>query len=136
MTERRFIAHGVMAAALALIVASAGAADLVREFRGSRDTTTTEFDVTAPWILDWRVGSSFPTSSRFELWIVDPVTGFNESRVLQLKRTGSGTKLFREGGRLRLRINASYADWYLKISELSETEANEFVEAPKAWERR
>ena len=135
MTSTDRIARRLTAILMLLAACTATAAELVREFRGSRDDTTTEFVVEPPWILEWRVGSSFPSSARFELWIVDAMTGFNDSRVLKIKKTGSGTKLFRDGGRMRFRINSSYADWYLKISEISESEANEYVTAPKAWER-
>ena len=32
---------------------------LVREFSGSQSTTTSEFEVKAPWILDWRINSNY-----------------------------------------------------------------------------
>ena len=125
----------LLALGLAMMTGAAGASEVVREFRGDRDTTTGSFVVDAPWVIEWRVGSDFPQSARFELWLVDAMTGFNDSRVMLIKSTGSGTKLFSEGGRIRLRVNASYADWYLKIRELSESEAKEYVALPKPWER-
>ncbi|MEO1034062.1 MAG: hypothetical protein AAFX44_00755 [Pseudomonadota bacterium] len=131
-TRNLHFASGLL---LAMLAGHVSAAEVVREYRGSRDQTTTEFEVEAPWILEWRVGSDFPDAARFELWIVDAATGYSQSRIMKIKKTGSGTKLFDEGGRMRLRISASYADWYLKISELTETEANELVVVPKPWER-
>ncbi|MEM1260796.1 MAG: hypothetical protein AAGH76_00220 [Pseudomonadota bacterium] len=114
---------------------SASAADVVRQFSGTRDTTTVEFEVSAPWVLDWRIGSDFPDATRFELWIVDAMTGYSKSRVMKVKKTGSGKKLFLESGRMRFRVSASYANWYLKVSEITEKEANELVEIPKPWQR-
>ena len=67
---------------LAMMTGAAGASEVVREFRGDRDTTTSAFVVDAPWVIEWRVGSDFPQSARFELWIVDATTGFNDSRVM------------------------------------------------------
>lgn len=36
------------------------AAERIKEFRGSRNTDTLEFEVRAPWILDWRVVTDYP----------------------------------------------------------------------------
>ena len=36
------------------------AEQLVREFSGSRTMQTAEFEVEAPWLIDWRVNSEFP----------------------------------------------------------------------------
>jgi hypothetical protein len=37
------------------------ASELIREFSGSGNTTTAEFSVESPWILDWRLDSDFET---------------------------------------------------------------------------
>ncbi len=134
----RFIAYrSVLIAGLVMLIAApASAAELIREFSGDRDQTTAEFEIQSPWILEWRVGSDFPQSTRFELWTVDAMSGYSISRVIKIKKTGSGTKLFTtESGRMRLRVSASYADWRLKISEITQAEADALVRVPKPWER-
>ncbi|MEM8982384.1 MAG: hypothetical protein AAGC71_05120 [Pseudomonadota bacterium] len=133
MTKRRLWLTTALVATLSALPANA--AEIVREFSGNRDMTTLEFEVSAPWILDWRIGSEFPDATRFELWIVDAMTGHSKSRVMKLKKTGSGKKLFLESGRLRFRVSASFANWYLKVSEITEKEANDLVELPKPWQR-
>ena len=45
-----------------LLPLNAAAERLVREFSGSRTTQTAEFEVEAPWLIDWRVNSDYEES--------------------------------------------------------------------------
>lgn len=116
------------ATALSLLwVASAGAENLVTEFQGQGNTTTAEFEVDAPWILDWRINSDYNKMIAFDLDLVDARTGILKGNVLRLKRLGNGVRMFNEGGRYRLRINASFTRWHLKIIELTPEEAERYT---------
>lgn len=99
----------------------------VAEFRGDGNTITREFEVKAPWILRWRVGSSFPQSTGFELALMDAVTRYQHSRIMRIKTTGSGTKLFTESGRYRFNVSSTFADWDLRVVELTQAEADALV---------
>lgn len=110
----------VMALVLSL---PAGSKELVRQFTGSGGTTTAEFEVQAPWILDWRVNSDFQGAMAIEISLVDGATGFHKGLLLQTKRPGNGVKLFNESGTFRFRISATFARWDLKVEELSREEA-------------
>lgn len=106
---------------------SVSAAEPKFQFRGTDNDITREFEVKAPWILRWRVGSDYPRSLGFELSLIDAVTRYQHSRIMKLKSTGSGTKLFSESGRFRFSISATLADWDLRVIELTQAEADELV---------
>ena len=101
----------------------ADSAELIREFKGRGATTTAEFEVQAPWILDWRVNSEYQKSMKIEVHLVDGVTGFHKGLVLETKYAGNGVRMFNESGRFRFRISATLADWTLKVEQLSREEA-------------
>ncbi|MEC9415751.1 MAG: hypothetical protein VYC67_04070 [Pseudomonadota bacterium] len=101
----------------------AGAANLIREFSGDRSVTTAEFEVQAPWLLDWRVNSNYRESMGLEISLVDAKTGFLVGRIFKTKYAGNGVKLFDSSGRYRLRVSSTLTTWNFKIKELSKDEA-------------
>lgn len=101
----------------------ASSAELVKEFSGIGATTTAEFEVHAPWILDWRVNSEYQKAMRIEVHLVDGVTGFHKGLILETKYAGNGVRMFKESGRFRFRISATLARWNLRIKELTREEA-------------
>ena len=96
---------------------------LVREFSGSQSTTTSEFEVKAPWILDWRINSNYRENMGLEISLVDAKTGFMVGRIFKTKYAGNGVKLFNQSGRYRLRISSSFTDWNFKVSQISPSQA-------------
>jgi hypothetical protein len=96
---------------------------VVVEFQGSNNTTTREFKVQAPWIMNWRVTGNYTNSVGFELMLLDGKTRVHKGVVLRLRRTGNGVKLFNESGSYRFRISSGLANWHLKVEEISEEEA-------------
>jgi len=96
---------------------------VVAEYRGNSNITTAEFQVKGPWILDWRVTGEYNRSVGFELMLLDGKTRMHKGVILRLKRTGNGVKLFNESGTFRFRISAGLANYYLKVEEISEEEA-------------
>lgn len=112
----------VGAAALMLCFSATGKEQVV-QFSGTDNATTAEFEVTAPWILDWRVNSDFQSSMAIEISLVDGDTGFQKGLILQTKRPNNGVRLFNESGKFRFRISSTLARWDLKVEELSREEA-------------
>ncbi len=109
--------------AFGLVAANAQAQRVVAEYSGNSNTTTTEFEVQAPWILNWRVTGNYTGSLGFELMLLDGKTRMHKGVILRLRRTGNGVKLFNEGGTFRFRISAGLANYHLKVEEISEEDA-------------
>ncbi len=111
------------AAFLALLVSSTYGAQLVREFRGTDNSTTPPFTVQAPWVLDWRLDGDYDQLVALEVTLVEARTGRHVGQVLHTKRKGNGVRLFRQGGTYQLRVSGSLARWTLKIQQLTPEEA-------------
>lgn len=111
------------AALLMLVVSSVQGAQLVREFRGSNNSTTPSFTVEAPWILDWRLDGDYDQLVALDVTLVEAKTGRHIGQVLHTKRKGNGVRLFKQGGTYQLRVSGSLARWTLKIQQLTPDEA-------------
>jgi len=112
----------------ATAVAPVTAGELVREFKGSGNTTTAEFSVQSPWILDWRLDSDYEYRIALDIVLIDAVTGQFLGGVKSGTRNNvtyksNGLRLFHTGGRYKLRISSSLARWSIKIEQLTEQEA-------------
>ncbi len=108
---------------LILAAVSAGAEELIVEFKGSGNRTTAEFKVRGPWILDWRINSDYTRMLSFDLDLVDGQTGVLKGSILRTKNLGNGVRLFNQSGSYRFRINGSFIDWHLKVKQLTPAEA-------------
>ena len=122
---------------IVLILVSAGAAvpaqsaELIREFSGSRSMDTAAFEVRAPWLIDWRVNSDFPSSMGIAVSLVDADTGVHRGRVLKTKYPGNGVRLVNESGTFRFKVDAAVTDWTLKVEQLTEEEAGLYTPKDK-----
>ena len=114
------IACGVVAL---LLSAMAAGEELVVEFSGTGNRTTAEFQVDAPWILDWIINSDYDKMVSFDLDLVDAKTGVLVGNILRAKALGNGVRMFNTSGTYRFRINASFIRWNLKVKELTPEEA-------------
>lgn len=115
------------AAVLALLFSlDAGAEQLVREFSGSRSTETAEFEVKAPWLIDWRVNSDFPESMGVAVSLAHGGTDAYAGKVFKTKRPGDGLRLMEESGRFRFKVDSAVAYWTLKVIQLSPEEAKQY----------
>jgi hypothetical protein len=112
---------------LSFMWSSATGVGVIREFQGSSSITTPEFNVKAPWILDWRVNGEYSNVIGFEIDLLDAKSGLHAGRILKTKRVGNGVKLFNNSGRFKLRIDASLARWQIKVEELSEEQAEQYT---------
>lgn len=106
-----------------LLAAPASAEELVAEFRGTMSQRTGEFEVRAPWILDWRVTTEGAYESAIDVSLEAAGLGTHEGRVLMTKHPGNGVRMFRNEGRFYFRVDASFATWTLKVIQLTEEEA-------------
>lgn len=116
----------IAALGLAAMGGAAGAEELVAEFQGSGNQTTAAFEVDAPWILDWRVNSDYNSMISFDLDLVDATSGMLQGNILRGKALGNGVRMFNTGGKYRLRMNASFVRWHLKVIELTPAEAERY----------
>lgn len=106
---------------------SAQAESVVADFRGSVSRNTPEFEVRGPWIVEWRVTTEGVYESAVEVSLSAAGLGSYEGRVLRTKQPGNGVRLFRNSGRFYFRVDASFADWRLKVIELTEEEAAQYT---------
>jgi len=110
-------------------VLTAEAETLVREFSGSRSMETEEFNVKAPWLVDWRVNSDFPNSMGIAVTLAYGVTGYHAGNVFKTKAPGNGLRLIEESGRFRFKVDAAMTNWTIKVIQLTPEEAEQY--APK-----
>ena len=115
----QFIAFTVLAS----FAAMAGASQLVREFTGTKSTTTVEFTVESPWILDWHLNADYEALVALDITLIDAKTGRHVGLIKHTKQIGNGVRLFHLDGTFRLRISATLARWRIKIEQLTDAEA-------------
>jgi len=116
---------------LSALSATANAADRVKEFRGTGNTTTAMFRVEGPWLLDWRLDGDFNQLVALDVTLVEAKTGRHLGRVLHTKRKGNGVKLFNSSGIYQLRISSALARWTIKIDQITREEAETYTPKKK-----
>ena len=110
------------------------AANEVVTFIHSGDRVTEEFEVKAPWLLNWSLSTDYPKQAGLHVALLDSLTGLHEGEVITKKRNfeqerPTGTILFRKSGSFQFRVDSSLARWVLQVQELTEEEAEQY--APK-----
>ncbi|HNP64938.1 MAG TPA: hypothetical protein PKH39_13460 [Woeseiaceae bacterium] len=113
--------------ALLFVALGADAAETVREFRGTGNSTTAVFTVESPWLLDWRLDGDFEQLVALDITLVEAPSGRHVGRVLHTKRRGNGLKLFNEAGKYQLRISSTLARWTIKIQQIQPEEADSYT---------
>ena len=124
----KLIIQAIAALSLALVAMPLAASQLVREFKGSGNTTTVEFSVESPWIIDWRLDSDFDWQISLDIVLLDAATGRFIGGVKSGSRNNvtdrsNGIRLFRTSGRYKLRISSSLARWTIRVEQLTDEEA-------------
>jgi hypothetical protein len=124
----KFVLQSIAALLIATIASSVDAGQLLREFKGTGNTTTAEFSVESPWIIDWRVDSDFENQVALDLILIDAVSGRFVGAVKsgpkkRISGRSNGVRLFQTGGRYKLRVSSSLARWTIKIEQLTKEEA-------------
>jgi hypothetical protein len=105
-------------------------AELIREFTGSGSKTTAEFEVRAPWIVDWRTRGDYPGQMAVEVNLLTP-SGEYVGQVALTKYVDNGVRLMDEGGSYVLQINSSLAEWTLRVEQLTREEAKLYTPKEK-----
>jgi hypothetical protein len=123
----RFLVKIIVFAVLACFAANASSKELVVEFKGSGNKTTAEFEVKAPWIVDWRTTGDYPGSMAMQVSLISSVSGEFQGKIAQTKWVDNGVKLFSESGRYRLQVSASLVNWTFRIEELTRQEAETYI---------
>jgi len=123
----RFLFSIAVLAALACFASHASAKELIREFKGSNSKTTSEFEVKAPWIVDWRTSGDYPGSMGIQVNLVSSPGGEHLGKVLITRYVDNGVRLFSESGRYRLQINSSLMNWTLRVEQLTRAEAEAYT---------
>ena len=106
-----------------LAPSSLWAGEVVDVFTGERSKQTGEFEVKAPWILDWRVTGEYAREMAVDVSLVQAGTYVHEGNVLKTKNPGNGVRLFMEGGRFFFRVDSTLAGWTLRVEQLTPEEA-------------
>ena len=101
--------------------------ELIREFKGSESRTTAEFEVKAPWIIDWRTNGDYPGQMGIQVDLVSSPGGEFLGKVFTTKYVDNGVRLFDESGRYKLHVNSSLVNWTLRVEQLSRTEAEAYT---------
>ena len=124
----------LLSAVLMILSAAFGtvsAEELVREFSGSRTMETAEFEVKAPWLIDWRVNSEFEESMGLTVVLLNAPTGTHAGTVMKTKYRGNGLRLIDQSGRFRLKVDAVLANWTIKVIQLTPEEAERYTPKEK-----
>lgn len=88
---------------------------------------TGEFEVQAPWILDWRVGGEFSNAMAVDVSLMEAGTGVHQGIVLKSKIAGNGVRLFNQDGKFYFQVNSALANWTLKVEQLTREEAESYT---------
>ena len=121
----------IVATLLPFVASSTPAEELVREFSGSRTVETAEFEVKAPWLIDWRVNSDYPASMGVTVVLHHSPAGIHAGTVMKTKYVGNGLRLMEEGGRFRFKVDAVVANWTIKVIQLTPEEAERYTPSDK-----
>ena len=127
---KRFLFSLTVLVTLSCFAANAYSRELIREFKGSGNKTTTEFEVKAPWIVDWRTTGDYPGQMAVEVNLTT-VTGEYIGKVFVTKYVDDGVKLFNESGTYLLQVSSSLANWTLRVEQLTRQEAETYLPKEK-----
>ena len=126
----RFLVSFTVLITLFCFAGHANSKELIREFKGTGNKTTTEFEVKAPWIVDWRTRGDYPGQMAVEVNLAT-VSGEYVGKIVTTKYVDNGVRLFTEGGTFILKVDASLASWTLRVEQLTRQEAETYVPKEK-----
>lgn len=118
----RFVISFAVLVTVFCFAGNASSEELIQEFKGTESKTTAEFEVKAPWIVDWRTNGDYPGQMAVEISLLTP-TGEYVGKIAMTKWVDNGVRLFDEGGSYVLQVNSSLASWTLRVVQLTREEA-------------
>jgi len=121
----RFLVNIALLITLCCFAGNALSKEMIQEFKGSGNKTTAEFEVVAPWIVDWRTQGDYPGQMAVEVSLLT-ATGDYVGKIVTTKYVDNGVRLFNESGTFVLQINSSLANWTLRVEELTRQEAETY----------
>ena len=127
----KYLVRLVALAALCCFSSLAISKERIKEFKGSESRTTAEFEVKAPWIVDWRTSGDYPGSMAVDVSLVTSPGGEYVGKIVSTKWIDNGVKLFNEGGRFRLKVDSSLVNWTLRVEQLTRKEAETYIPKDK-----
>ena len=125
-----FLFSFVIFVSLCCFSGNANSKELIHEFKGTGNKTTAEFEVKAPWIVDWRTQGDYPGQMAVEVSLLTVAGGY-VGKIVTTKYVDNGVKLFNEGGRFVLQVDASLASWTLRVEQLTRQEAETYTPKEK-----
>ena len=128
---KRFLFGFTVITVLCFFSFTAHSKELVREFKGSGNKATADFEVEAPWIVDWRTHGDYPGQMAVEVNLVSAPVGEYVGKIVVTKYVDNGVRLFDKGGRYRFQVTASLASWTLRVEQLTPAEAETYTEKEK-----
>jgi hypothetical protein len=127
---KRFLISFAILATLCCFTGNTFGKELIREFKGTGNKNTAEFEVKAPWIVDWRTHGDYPGQMAVEVNLAT-VTGEYVGKIVTTKYVDNGVRLFNEGGTFILKVDASLASWTLRVEQLTRQEAETYIPKEK-----
>jgi len=127
---KRFLISFAILTTLCCFTGNTFGKELIREFKGSGNKNTAEFEVTAPWIVDWRTHGDYPGQMAVEVNLAT-VSGEYVGKIVTTKYVDNGVRLFHESGRFIFRVDSSLASWTLRVEQLTRQEAETYLPKEK-----
>ena len=121
----RFLFSFAVLVTLTCFAGNANSRELIREFNGSESKTTVEFEVKAPWIVDWRTRGDYPGQMAVEIKLLTATSEY-VGKIVTTKYVDNGVRLFNEGGRYIFHVDSTLASWTLRVEELTRQEAETY----------
>ena len=107
------------------------ARELIKEFKGSESSSTAEFEIEAPWIVDWRTSGDYPGQMAVQIDLVSAPSGEYLGKIITTKYVDNGVRLLNESGRFRFQVNSSLANWTIRVVKLTKQEAETYTAKEK-----
>ena len=123
---RRQIPRAALVVLLGFAALDVSAERLIAQYSGTSNANTAEFEVRAPWIMDWLVSGQPGQYEVVDIALVNADTGMFEGVAVRSKTAGNGVRLFDQGGRFYFRVDASMMTWRIKVIQLSPQEAEQY----------
>ena len=120
------IAGAALAILLGVAAQDVNAEREIAQFSGSSNGNTADFEVRAPWIMDWLVSGEPGQYEVVDIALVNANSGMFEGVAVRSKTAGNGVRLFDQSGRFYFRVDASMMNWRIKVIQLTPEEAEQY----------